>query len=531
MSKNHRKPLELSSEPASPILRLLFARLPASAYLLLLPLLIVLLIIDVMAPPHAGAAERGVGFGTWAPISAYGWHGSMLIGGVHTYCITPGAPAPTGPSTDHGISGSAAGLSPQQLAGINLLISTYGQTEDPVQAAAVAWAVKAIANRDETLHAFGYPGDSLAGAIHWTLSALAPQHDRAVQERAVAYYDEATRAASNTSSPTGRLVFSTDAADHRSGTVRVEATGAAAGTVTLVNAVFAGSGSPTLDNASAGTEYAIRAVPPAEGRAYTVSGTGRFRTGLPAAVRHYTTPGGQQTAGPAAPLEFEIVGADAAPRVPPFSPRISTRVPVRVTAGGPYIDEVTFSAEDGSWPRAEDGSYLPVTAVAVVYRTDAEPVPGAEVPTEASVVGSLRVTTDALAGPTMAYTVASPWEMTAPGFYTAVWSVTAADQVGPVAAHTGPDFAWTERFGEPSQVAVVAPPPATPTPLPAPSTESPAPPVEDAPAATPERALAATGMNAGDVRAPAALAIGLLSIGIAIVASRRPRFGARPTIR
>ncbi len=512
------------------MLRVLFARLPLPAYVLIFPVLILLLALDVVAPPRADAAERGVGFGTWAPVSAYGWHGSMLIDGVHTYCITPGAPAPTGPSSDHGISGSAAGLSPQQLAGINLLVSSYGQTQDPVQAAAVAWAVKAIANREETLHAFGYRGDSLAEAIHWTLSALAPQHDRAVQERAVAYYDEALRAAHTATAASGSLVFSTDAADHRSGTVRVDATSAATGTVTLVNAVFADSGSPTRDGASVGSAYSIRTVPPAEGRAYAVSGTGRFRAGLPAAVRHYTTPGGQETAGPAGVIEFEVAGSDAVPRVPPFSPSISTRVPARETAGGPYLDEVTFTADAGSWPRAEDGSYLPVTAGAVVYRTDVEPVPGSPVPAAASVVGTLRVTTDPLIGPMGPYTVTSPWEMNTPGFYTAVWSVSAADQVAAVVAHTGPDFVWMERFGEPSQVAVVAPPSAASTPPPPAPTETPAPDGEVA-ANPPSAALAATGTDTAAVRGPAAIAVALLSIGIAIVASRRPRFGARPVIR
>jgi hypothetical protein len=526
--KKHRTPLDPTPRPL--IVRLLFARLPLPAYVVILAGLVVLLLIDVVAPPRADAAERGVGFGTWAPISAYGWHGSMLIDGVHTYCITPGAPAPTGPSTDHGISGSAAGLSPQQLAGINLLVSSYGQTQDPVQAAAVAWAVKAIANREETLHAFGYRGDSLAGAIHWTLSALAPEHDRAVQERAVAYYDEAAGVAQTSTTASGSLVFSTDAADHRSGTVRVDATSAAIGTVTLDNAVFADSGSPTLDGASVGSTYAIRTVPPAEGRAYAVSGTGRFRAGLPAAVRHYTTPGGQETAGPAGVIEFEVAGADAAPRVPPFSPSISTRVPARETEGGPYVDEVTFAADAGSWPRAEDGSYLPVTAGALVYRTDVGPVPGSAVPAEASVVGTLRVTTDPLIGPTAPYTVTSPWEMTTPGFYTAVWSVSAADQVAAVVAHTGPDFVWVERFGEPSQVAVVAPPPAEATPPPPAPVETPAPAGEVVPN-PPSAALAATGTDTAAVRGPAAIAVALLSIGIAIVASRRPRFGARPVIR
>lgn len=499
--------------------------LPLPAYLLLVMIFLTVLGVSIGSPSRADAAERGTGFGTWAPISAYGWHGSMLVGGVHTYCITPGAPAPTGQTTDHGISGSAAGLSPQQLVGINLLVTTYGQTDDPVQAAAVAWAVKAIANRDETLHAFGYRGDSLAGAIHWTMSALSPQHDRAVQERAVAYYDEATRAALGPATADGRLVFTTDAADHRSGTVRVDTSSAATGTVTLTDAVFADSGSPTLENATSGSTYGIRTAPPAEGRPYTVSGTGHFDAGLAAAVRHFTTPGGQETAGPAGRVQFDVSGADSAPRVPPFSPAISTQVAARDARGGKYVDEVTFTAAEGSWPRADDGSFLPVTASAVVYRTDAEPVAGAAVPGDAAIVGTLEVTTEPATGPTAPYTVTSLWEMIAPGYYTAVWSVSAADQLPSVAAHTGPDFAWTERFGEPSQVAVVVPPPPapTPTPTPTPTAAAEAPPT---PNGRRPAELAATGTDAATLRSPTAIAIALLSLGIAIVSSRRRWLGA-----
>jgi hypothetical protein len=93
----------------------------------------------VFTAPAAHAASPGAGFGAWAPISAYGWHGSMIVDGVHTYCILPGVALPTGPTVDNGVSGTAAGLSPEQLTGINLLVTAYGQTDDPVQAAAVGW--------------------------------------------------------------------------------------------------------------------------------------------------------------------------------------------------------------------------------------------------------------------------------------------------------------------------------------------------------------------------------------------------------
>ena len=57
-------------------------RLPA--HLLLVTIFVAVLWVSIGSPSRADAAERGTGFGTWAPISAYGWHGSMLVGGVHT---------------------------------------------------------------------------------------------------------------------------------------------------------------------------------------------------------------------------------------------------------------------------------------------------------------------------------------------------------------------------------------------------------------------------------------------------------------
>lgn len=429
---------------------------PAASAIVLAAVIVVNLLASVLAPSSAHAASRGSGFGTWAPTSAHGWHGSMLVDGVHTYCITPGAPLPTGPSTDHGISGNARGLTPQQLTGINLLVTKYGQTGDPVQAAAVGWAVKAVADWNATIRAFGHRGDSLAGAIQWTLSAVAPEHVAAVQQLAVSYYDEATRAGSG-GPASGSVVVTADPADHRVGTVRVDSTATAAtGSLTLANATFADSGAATRERVVPGVEYAIIATPPAEGRPFAVSAAGRFSGGYAAAVRHYTTPGGQDTAGPGGLLHFDVAGTDAAPRVPPFAPTITTQVAARYAAGGPYVDHVTFGIAAGAWPRAEDGSYLPVAATAVVHRTDSEPVPGEPVPADAEIVGTLELTTDPAIGPAAPYTVTSSWDLTEPGFYTAAWTIRGSEQSEAVALHTGAGYSWTEAFGESSQVTMVS---------------------------------------------------------------------------
>lgn len=409
----------------------------------------------VSAAP-AQAAERGTGFGTWAPISPYGWHGSMLVGGVHTYCILPGAPAPTGPSTDHGVRSAVLALSPQQLTGINLLVMKYGQTNDPVQAAAVAWAVKAIVDWDAALHHYGYRGDSLAGAVNWTFSALAPERNVAVQQRAVSYYDEAKRAGAATAAPGGDLVFTTDPADHRVGTVTVRTNAAAAtGSITLVGATFAATGGPTLTGAVPGVAYDIRSTSGAPGRPHTVSGSGQFSAGLAAAVRHYSTPGGQDTAGPGGAIVFDVAGADAAPRAAGFVPVITTQVSARYSGGGPFVDDVTFTVDSGEWPRDDAGAYLPLAASATVYRTTEEPSMTGDVPADAVAVGDLALVTDPTIGPDSSYRVTSDWDASEPGFYTAVWTIRAAAQPDAAALRLPADYAWTEQFGVASQVSMV----------------------------------------------------------------------------
>lgn len=425
--------------------------------LIVVALAAVLLAASVLVsatPAHA--ASRGTGFGTWAPVSPYGWHGSMLVDGVHTYCILPGAPAPTGASVDHGVRTAVLDLSPRQLRGINLLVTKYGQTSDPVQAAAVAWSVKAIVDWDAALHHYGYRGSSLAGAINWTFSALAPAHNAAVQARAVAYYNEATRIGADGSAARGTLAFTTDPADHRHGTVTAKTVAGSTGSITLSGAKFVLTGSSTLARASAGVAYEIRTTSTTEGRPHTVRGTGTFSAGFAAAVRHYTTRGGQDTAGPGGGTRFEIAGADATPRAAAFVPAISTQVGARYSAGGPFVDDVTVTVEDGEWPRNKAGDYLPLTASATVYRTDAEPSPSARAPADAVEVGRLTLVTEPGTGPDRPYRVTSEWTAGDPGFYTAVWSIRRGEQPDPAALRLANDYAWTEEFGVASQVMMVA---------------------------------------------------------------------------
>lgn len=459
--------------------------------------------------PAAHAADPGTGFGTWAPLSRTGWHGSMRVGDVHTYCIHPGLPVATGSTTDHGTTTEVNGLTPQQLASINHLVTTYGQTDDPVQAAGVGWAVKAIVDLDTTLHSWGYPGDDLPGAIDHIMRRASPENNVAVQERAVRYLAEAGEVAVPRIG--GTLVLSTDGEDPTRGTVTADVDPAATGALHLENAVFADTGDDDRADVRAGEVYPIRtsAAASADGRPYVVRATGAFSVPS-AAIRFYSTPGQQESAGPAQPTTFDLIAQDAAPRPVRFSPRVST---VARIDGGRFVDDVTFSAADGVWPRHADGTFVSVSATAEVYRTSAWPAESAEVPANVSPVLRLSLRTDPTRGPGI-YTALTE-RLPGPGVYTAVWRIDRTAQDDETTAHLPPGYAWTERFAVPAQTAQLAPPAPSDPPSPTPAAVVAVP----TPAATSPSALAslaATGAPAVSPGIGIALATVLVAAGLGV---------------
>ncbi|MCI9858689.1 hypothetical protein [Microbacterium proteolyticum] len=460
--------------------------------------------------PAAQAAERGTGFGTWAPLSRTGWHGSMRVGDVHTYCIHPGLPVATDPTTDHGISSDVAGLSPQQLVSINHLVSTYGQTDDPVQAAGVGWAVKAIVDRDTTLHSWGYTGDSLPEAIDYIMRRASPENSAAVQERAVHYLAEAESIA--VPRVGGALALTTREDDPTRGTVIAEVDPSATGALHLENAVFADTGRGDRADVRAGERYDITAPTSssADGRPYSVRVTGTFSV-RSAAIRSFSTPGQQESAGPAGPTTFTLSAQDATPRLVRFSPRIETTARIE---DGRFIDRVTVSTADGVWPRHADGSFVVIAATADVYRTGAFPAESAEIPSNLDPVMRLDLRTDPRTG-AGAYEVTSE-HLPGPGVYTAVWRVDRADQDADALAHLPFDYRWQERFASPAQTEQLAPTPPASKPTPS---LTPLPAVVIPPASAPSApavpaALAMTGMSAASLGGAGGAAAAVIGIGV-----------------
>jgi len=478
----------------------------------------------VTSVPAAHAADRGTGFGTWASLSRSGWHGSMRVGDVHTYCIHPGLPVATGTTTDHGTTSDVNGLTPQQLVSINYLVGTYGQTDDAVQAASVGWAVKAIADRDTTLHSWGYGGNELTEAIDYIMRRASPENSGAIQERTTQYLSEAEKIP--VPRVGGSLTMSTQEDDPTRGTVTVDVDPTATGTLRLENAIFADTGSSERTGVQGHVTYPILAPATASdgGRPYVARASGSF-TVRSAAIRYYSTPGQQESAGPADPTTFTLTAQDTSPRPVQFSPRIETRA--TIDSRGRFVDEVTVSAREGVWPRYGDGSFVVVSATADVYRTNAFPAEASEIPSHLSPVAHLELRTDPKIGAGLYRT--STTALPGPGVYTAVWRIERTSQDTDSVAHFPARYFWMERFATPAQTEQLAitPPPSDPIPTITPTTAAIVSPTEPPASPTVPSALPLTGVSAP----PLIMAGGLSALAIAtgVCAWRRAQRRVEPT--
>ncbi|WP_295823616.1 hypothetical protein [uncultured Microbacterium sp.] len=498
-------------------------RPPSSSRRLAAALALAGVLFAVGLAPAAHAADRGTGFGTWAPLSRTGWHGSMRVGDVHTYCIHPGLPVATATTTDRGTTSDVNGLTPQQLVSINYLVGTYGQTGDAVQAASVGWAVKAIVDRDTTLHSWGYGGNELTEAIDHIMRRASPENSAAIQERTAQYLSEAE----NIPVPRvgGSLTMSMEEEDPTRGAVTVDVDPTATGTLRLENAVFADTGSSERTGVQGQASYPILAPPTASdgGRPYIARVSGSF-TVRSAAIRYFSTPGQQESAGPADPTTFTLTAQDASPRPVQFSPRIETAA--TIDSRGRFVDEVTVSARDGVWPRHSDGSFVVVSATADVYRTNAFPAEASEIPSNLSPVAHLELRTDSKIGAGLYRT--STAALPGPGVYTAVWRIERTSQDPDSVAHFPARYFWMERFATPAQTEQLAftPPPLDPVPTVAPTTAAIVTPIEPPASPAVPAALPLTGVSAPPLIAAGGLSV--LAIATGVCVWRRAQRRAQP---
>jgi hypothetical protein len=461
--------------------------------LLVLPLLLALagcfVLLGSPAPAHAATKHAGI-----PDLTPYGGYlGNYLApDGSRVYCIDSPLEWPSGETSgpsavDSLVTTWGAELPAAALRKLNYVLLGYGQTDDPVQAAAVAAFVNAYTS--------GWARDLGAGyaAGAWYLNGNAT---------VTGVYDAIWADAEAHGDPAGSAALQLDMATPTEGSLTVTASpSGATGTVVLAGAVRADTGESEF---AVGDHEVVplRGLPADDAREYTVSAEGRFTVTIPAgaSLLLYTTGGQQRTIRGDGPGSLEFSAAARTSSIPlDFSPVITTEVETRsVEVGEPLVDRLRVALAEGSrpWRTGADGAPVDVVADGVLYGPFAEPPAEApSAPADAPVAGREAVT---LSG-TGEYSTSGSVIADEPGYYTWVWTVDAARQDAVGAAALPPGYLFVSPFGLQEETHWVS---------------------------APAPRLAATGSTSAGLQAGAGVGGSALVVGGALLAlSRRGRAG------
>lgn len=395
--------------------------------------------LSLGAAAPAQAASIGPGFGD---LSGSGILGSYIVpNGTQAYCMDLGADGPwgdtSGPVTVEDLtSQSWFTLTETDLAKLNYVMATWGQSGDPHVTAAVQLYVWSIA---DPVH---YNQHGMSGDDYYVTRAPVENRPQILENLAQM---RAQADANHAVDP--QVAVSIEMTDQYSGTVTVASSPASlSGTVTLTNAVFA-DGS-TQRSLGAGT-FPVTGTPADGAPSYRVEASVTVSAaGLGARVNLYDTPGAQRLLGGASPM-----GLDASAKSPvielDFQPTITTQVASRFVAeGDTFGDQVTVGVSKGTWIHV-DGEPVPVTATGTLYGPfDEQPAEADTAPAGAPVAGEVELTL------TGAGEYHAPESITATesGFYTWVWRIDKSAQGANAMYLTG---SFTDRFGQVGETSVV----------------------------------------------------------------------------
>ena len=455
----------------------------------LLALVLAVLGLMLLGAIPANAATKHAGVPGLTPYGGY--IGNYLApDGFRVYCIDSPLPWPSGAtsgpsSVDSLVTTWGSTLSATELRKLNYVLLIYGQTDDPVQAAAVAAFVNAYTS--------GWARDLGAGyaAGAWYLNGNA---------QVLSVYDVVWADAEANADPRGSATVAVEMTDSTSGTVVVSASRATAtGTVSLAGAVHAETGESVV-SVTADERIPIRGIPADDARTYVIGAEATFTDSVPAAatLMLYSTPGQQRTIRGAASGEIQF-SANAATDLLPldFAPNFTTVVAsASVSAGEQLVDRLTVGLAEGSrpWRLRADGTPIPLVADGVLYGPFTEtPTQSDEVPDSAPVAGTQTVAISGLGEIASDGTITA----TAPGYYTWVWTIDAARQDAIGAAALPDEYFFRSAFGLPEETVTVT---------------------------APARRLASTGDGSRDA---AAIAIALVAFGAFLSAGA----GISPRIR
>ena len=400
---------------ARPTLRSRARKLLALALVTLMTAAGVTVIDQSAVSPSAEAASYGAGIRIDGD-----WHGNYYEGASgFIYCLDKNRQSPIGVTTTFsgyttyiGKAGGQTDLSWDILAGINMVISNYGQTTNNSVARAVNDAIWIVAS--------GYQ----------TQNPLSNQYAAEIRN----YVAPPTNTTGSMS-----MTFQVNGNNNYLGTLRIATMSVSpgSGSITLTNGIFTDTGSQTrVGTFSVGQVFQIRGVPPASGVEYKISATADLSantsSGFAWQVALWDSGAYQRMAGPGGPQQtsnrMRTTAVDPSPRSSAFFPVVATTVVTEELApGDKFKDVLRFSVTNNGegttndWPRGSTGNYYQVTSECTVYGPFADrPVQSADVPAEAPKAGTFSVTTTTASGPTIPYQAESNETMDTGGFYTAV---------------------------------------------------------------------------------------------------------------
>ncbi len=395
----------------------------------------------------ASAATTGAGIRGITPYGGY-LGNYVAPDGTRVYCIDAARDWPSGPTGAGVLTSSVAtewgaALPSDVLLKFDYALRRYGQTADPVQAAALNAYLYAYTSGYARTHGAGIEagrhyinGQSAVLDAYATIWADAESHGGVTPVAAVTIDLSAALA--------GTVTVTTTLAD-------------ATGTLELEGAVVDGTGAPTAV-VRPGEVIPISGRPEVGADEYSVSAEVTFTAAATAigAVTLYTTGSQQRTIRDAGPQPIDVRARDAVgPISLPFAPVLTSLVTAAtIDSGSPARDTLTIAVTDGRpWPEVA-GAPVPVVATGTLYG------PFPEVPTEqeappagAPVAGTESVT---LTG-TGEVVTAGAVRPTVPGWYTWVWRIDAAEQTPEVRALLPPDYAFSDRFGLSAETVEVLP--------------------------------------------------------------------------
>jgi len=413
--------------------------------------------VAIVSTSAQAAAVEGAG-GAWTPSG--GWLGNYIAtdgSGKRIYCIdvqadSIGSGGPGSVSSSISATSGTRTVSGDELKKLNYAISTWGQTGDANQAAAVsAYVYNFTSSNNYGNGQFYIDGgdDAAITSIYWQIAA-----DTEVN------YNQGGGGAG-----TGYLDFQVDGTNNYEGNMVAHVDPAnATGTVSLANGVFADTGLATKDGIVNNGVYPVHGVAPEDGSDYKISGEGAFTgsggTAYSSNVTIYSDEL-QRTAGPGttttSPVSFTINGADPTFRIPDFNPVVGTQVSSKfVEVGQEFTDTLNFAttADDAGlnnpWYVNRSGRYAPITAVGTLYGPSLSPFTESDdAPAGVPVVASgVTVTTTPEAGPTIAYAASSGVTSDEAGYYTWVWEIKYDDQIANVQNFLTDGYYFKDRFGQ-----------------------------------------------------------------------------------